>query len=117
MSSSSKATREVACRGILRLLTRWAGSAARAVLRGTRGEGGVVMARGEIAQIFRVGKSRPAGGKRAASKRNLNRVEQMPEPSAPVLGRATEGDSGSHPGASAPSFGTSRVVERQTLGT
>jgi hypothetical protein len=37
---------------------------------------------------------RPAGGGTAAPRAALNRVEQRAEPDAPVLGRATEGDSG-----------------------
>jgi hypothetical protein len=56
------------------------------------------MGRG-VARIFRVGKSRPAGGKPVAKQTALNRVEQRAEPGAPVLGRATEGDSGRGGGA------------------
>lgn len=37
---------------------------------------------------------RPAGGTRAARQTTLHRVGQRAEPGAPVLGRATEGDSG-----------------------
>ena len=74
---------------------------ARAVEREGRGEGVRFcdMARGEIAQIFRVGKFvRPAGGKGERPQSALDSVEQSPAPNAPVLGRATEGDSGWHLG-------------------
>lgn len=37
---------------------------------------------------------RPAGGKPPAPQTALDRVEQRADPNAPVLGRATEGDSG-----------------------
>ena len=41
---------------------------------------------------------RPAGGKPPAPQTAPDRVEQRAEPDAPVLGRATEGDSGSREG-------------------